>query len=139
MKDKSISHIGRVVEITGGKIKVSINSESACSGCHAKGKCGLAESKEKIVDVEASEYPDVSVGDEVDVVISMSDGILAVVLAYIVPVFMVVIALWLGEMAGLSEIVSFIVMLAVVAIYYLILYKVRRRFEKKMNIRINQK
>ncbi len=136
MGSNSIAHIGRVVALSDKFIEVSIMSDSACSGCHAKGKCGLAESKEKIVTVARTAKHNVQIGDEVEVVISVRGGIFAVVMAYIIPVVIVVLSLYLGEVVGLSEIVSFVIMLLSVAIYYTALYYTRKRFDKKMKIEI---
>ena len=58
----SISHRGRVVEITPEMTSVEIISESACASCHAKGLCGLGESKSKLVQLPTSPYLQVAVG-----------------------------------------------------------------------------
>ncbi len=139
MESRTITHIGRVIAIEGGIIKVSIMSDSACAGCHAKGKCGLSESKEKIVEVDATTCPTAVIGNEVEVFISVRGGIVAVVMAYIIPVILVVISLWLGELIGISEPLSFFIMLLTVTLYYIFLYYMRKRFDKKMKIRIKQK
>ena len=48
-ENRTVEHEGIVSEINDKEIKASILSSSACSGCHAKGVCGMAEAKEKIV------------------------------------------------------------------------------------------
>ena len=81
----SISHRGRVVEISPAMTSVEIISESACASCHAKGLCGLGESKSKLVQLPTSPYLQVDVGDEVDVLLSATMGHKAVWIAYVIP------------------------------------------------------
>lgn len=136
MKKKEIEHKGRVTSIREGTIKVTIQSNSACSGCHAKGACGMGDSVDKVIDVKQHEYPDVQVNQEVNVVISKSEGVLAVTLAYLIPVALIVLTLSIFDYLKINELVSFFVMIGVVAIYYLILHKLRDKIFNKINIEI---
>ena len=46
---EQIQHEGIVKNLTSQQIEVLIISQSACSGCHAKGSCGMSEAKQKII------------------------------------------------------------------------------------------
>ena len=92
MKD-IIDHIGVVETIENTHVRVKILQSSACSACQAKSLCASAEQKEKIVDVWDDEADRLTVGDEVRVCASMSMGRNAVVLAFVVPLVLMVV--WL--------------------------------------------
>ncbi len=140
MRRGSIEHTGRVTEVGSEIIKVLINSSSACAGCHAKSKCGLSEGSTRIIEVKVKDTPfSLAVGDIVDVTITTTEGAYAVVLAYLIPVTLVVLSLWIGEEAGLSELLSFIAMICSVTLYYLILGTLKKRLQKRINIKIDKK
>ena len=80
-RENNISHRGRVVEITPELTSVEIISEAACASCHAKGICGLGESKAKLVQLPTSPYLNLAPGDEVEVLLSASMGHKAVWIA----------------------------------------------------------
>ncbi len=46
-KSSRVQHEGIVKSISTQTLEVSIISHSACSGCHAKSACGIADMKEK--------------------------------------------------------------------------------------------
>ena len=65
---ESITHEGRVVEVTPAVTSVEIISESACSACHAKSLCSLGESKSKIIEVPTRLRDGLVPGDKVVVI-----------------------------------------------------------------------
>ena len=125
-------HKGIVTEITDDLVRVKIESASACASCHAKGLCSMSDKTDKIIDVKRTllqkEY---HVGDEVTVVASSGKGLLAVVFAYIIPALVVVAAIAVMLAVGASELVASVVALALVAVYYFILYLLRSKLNKK--------
>ena len=78
---KTVSHKGVVVAVDGNKIKVQIESVSACAACHAKGMCTLRDKEDKLIDIECSKAVGKKVGDVVTVVVAQQRGMQAVVLA----------------------------------------------------------
>ena len=48
-KSSRVQHEGIVKSISTQTLEVSIISHSACSGCHAKSACGIADMKEKVI------------------------------------------------------------------------------------------
>lgn len=136
MRNKEIEHIGKVTSISEGVVKVTIKSNSACSGCHAKGACGLGDSVDKIIEVEWDKYKDIQLNQEVNVIISKSEGVLAVTLAYLVPVALIVITLTIFDAFRVNELISFFVMIGVVALYYIVLHKLKDKIIDKINIEL---
>lgn len=126
-----IVHSGRIVEITPEFTSVEIVSESACSACHAKGLCGVSESRIKVVQLSTRGWDDYKVGDEVQLVLKSSMGHRAVWLAYVIPLF-ILLAVMLGLLeAGVRDIVSAGVAVAAIAVYYFVLWLCRKKLQKE--------
>jgi sigma-E factor negative regulatory protein RseC len=130
MKD-IIDHTGSVESIEGTHVRIRILQSSACSACQAKSLCASAEQKEKIVDVWDDEADRLTVGDEVRVCASMSMGRNAVVLAFVVPLVLMVVwlvvalrVLSMGELAAIGGV------LLLLLIYYIGLWAVRNRLSR---------
>lgn len=138
MKEKEITHSGTVSTIENGVVFITVEATSACAGCHAKGSCTMSETEEKIVEIGAEKHPDLKVGEEVTVVISREAGLYAVIMAYLVPVLLVVVSLWIFELLKMEELLSFGIMLLIVAIYYVLLYLFKKKILNKINIRIKR-
>lgn len=119
------------MEITPEITRVEIISESACSACHAKGLCSLSESKTKTVDVRTSGWAPHQIGDEVEVVLKATMGIKAVWLAYVVPLFVLVIVL-MGLIAfDFPELTAGLCAIGAVAVYYLVIWIFRSRLQNE--------
>lgn len=127
---KTVSHKGVVVAVDGNKIKVQIESVSACAACHAKGMCTLSDKEDKLIDIESPKAADKKVGDVVTVVVAQQRGMQAVVLAYILPAIVVILSL-VGLLNIVSEPVAIILSLLSLAVYYLILYLLRNKISSK--------
>ena len=86
---ESINHTGFVEKIDGDTVFVRITQQSACSGCHAQSMCSASEKKDKIIEV-----PDRSgrfrINEEVMICGQNSMGLQAVLLAFVIPLVIVV-------------------------------------------------
>ena len=129
----AVKHCGEVVRIEGHSVFVRMTVNSACSGCHAKVVCGASETADKIVEVESALASDFQIGESVEVALfDNSMGTKSVVLAYVVP-FFVLTAVLLGVLAlGLSEGVAVLAALGGVAIYYIVLHLLRDKVKNKI-------
>lgn len=126
-----ISHAGRIIDITPSVTTVEIVSESACSACHAKGLCGVSESKTKTVQVPTRGWDSFKVGDEVSVVLKASMGHKAVWIAYVAPLA-VLMAVILGTSGlGMGELASGLTALGAVAAYYFVVWLFRARLKSE--------
>lgn len=128
---KEISHTGRIVSIEPDKILVEIISESACAACQVAGLCGAAESKKKIIKVPNDGIAQRHVGDEVDVCLGQSLGMKAVLISYVIPVVILLILIVTLSSLGKSELLTGLVSVGGVAIYYFIVYLFRDRLAGK--------
>lgn len=126
---ETIKHEGVVESIGADKCQVRILQASACSSCSARQLCRSSESKEKLIEVRGH-YPTLHVGDSVTLVGSVRQGMRASVLAYIVPLVLMVIALFVGtHLAG--EAAGALASLLTLALYYGVLYLLRDKIGKR--------
>ena len=122
MKDE-ITHKGRIIEITPEFTTVEIVSESACSACHAKGLCGVSESKTKAIQLPTRGWDNWQVGDEVSVCLKASMGHKAVWVAYVIP--LVVLVAVLLALSPKGELLAGLCAIGSVALYYLVIFLLR--------------
>lgn len=127
----TICHEGIVESIGTGSCLVRILQASACSSCEARGLCRSSESKEKVIEVRGH-FPTLRVGDTVTLTGSVRQGLRASVLAYVVPLILMLVTLFAGvHLAG--EGAGALAALLVLALYYSVLYlkkdKLGKQFE----------
>ncbi len=134
---ENISHPGIVEQVTDDKIIVKIIAMSACSSCHAKGMCNVADMEEKIVEVRKIPHRDFQKNDQVTVSMKKSLGSRAVLLGYIFPFVLMIATLLLvlfliGDegVAGLSAILILIP-------YYWLLYIYRKKLKSTFSFTID--
>ncbi|MCC8088825.1 MAG: SoxR reducing system RseC family protein [Rikenellaceae bacterium] len=135
---KSIKHTGKIIAIYGPTIEILMEPQSACAGCKAKSVCGMDEDKGSIIildDIHAGSY---SVGEDVIVSMKQSMGLKAVMYIYMVPFILLLGMVIILLQLGLGELFSGLISLAIVAIYYFILYLHRRKIEKEINFVIEK-
>ena len=132
-----VKHTGEIVRKQGNTVYVKMTVNSACSECHARGVCGVDESKEKIVEVECASVEEYNIGEKVEVALqSGSMGAKSVVLAYVVPFFLLTVALVLALVLGASEGMAVMISLVCVAAYYLVLYFMQDRIKNNIKFKI---
>ncbi len=128
-RDSLISHEGRVVSVKDDKVRVKIISISACASCHAKGSCTAADMSEKYIDALPGER--FEAGEKVNVIIEERLGWVALFYGILLPFLILVTTLFAMTSSGKSEPFSALVSLASLIPYYVLLYFLRGRFEKK--------
>lgn len=129
--NKEITQRGKIVDITPEFTTVDIISESACASCHARSLCSLSESKSKSITVPTRGWDNFEPGDEVDVVLKATMGYKAVWLAYVVPLFVLLAVLLCLLKLGRGELLSGLVAIGSVGIYYLVIWLFRGRLQNE--------
>ncbi|MBP3712615.1 MAG: SoxR reducing system RseC family protein [Bacteroidaceae bacterium] len=133
-KTEAIRHEGIVENIGADSCSVRILQASACSSCSARQLCRSSESKEKVIEVRGN-YPTLKAGDSVVLAGSVRQGMRASVLAYIVPLVLMLAALFVGTyLAG--EGIGALAALLVLALYYGGLFLLRDKLRKTFEFRI---
>lgn len=111
---------------------------SACSSCKAHEKCAFVDKADKIVEVETSDWQQYSVGDSVIVSVNESLGLLAVLLAYILPAVVIIGSIALLQIASASEVLTATITLIITALYFLLLYHLRDKLQRRFSFGITK-
>ena len=134
--DRIASHGGIVTAVKPGRVRVRIEAVSACATCAAHSRCGFAESKEKEIDVPATDWSSYHEGQAVTVHIDESRGMLAVWLAYVLPALLMLAVIIGLSLAHMPEWVTIVSSFAVLGIYIAILYLRRRHVERHFTLTV---
>ncbi|NOY37692.1 MAG: SoxR reducing system RseC family protein [Chlorobi bacterium] len=135
--ERIIEHEGTVKQIHDGRITVGFIAKSACATCHLKGFCSASDLQDKEVEVWQGDHQ-VTVGEKVNIVLAQKLGIKALMIGYIFPFFLVIIALFVSYLITDDELVIGLISLAVLIPYYWGLYLLRSRIGKKYNFQIRK-
>jgi positive regulator of sigma E activity len=128
----NVEHLGIVGSINGKSMRVRIDQATACSGCHAGKVCSSADKQEKWIDIP-SFSGSYQVGQRVVVEGKSSAGLMAVFLAYLIPLVLMMAALALSSLwlfPGKDGIAA-LSALAVTMFYYVLLYPFRRYLQSR--------
>ena len=136
MTSNTIKHLGIVESIQGSHLSVRIVQTSACAACSAKGHCSSADSKDKIIDIIDTAASSYQVGERVMVVGEMSMGMMAVVLAFIIPFVLLIFSLFLFMTLIGNELYAALLSLAILIPYYFILWLNKTRLKQKFSFTI---
>ena len=134
-----IKHRGIVEKVDGSHIVVRIVQTSACSSCSAKGLCNASESKEKQIDVYEAN-PSYQIGEEVMVCGTTLMGMRAVLLAFGVPLLILVLALGVSmKLTGEDALLSSGIALVSVVPYYIGIYFCKDKLNRTFSFTIEKK
>ena len=129
MTNNTIKHLGIVENIQGSHLSVRIVQTSACAACSAKGHCSSADSKDKIIDIIDTAASSYQVGEKVMVVGETSMGMMAVVLAFVLPFVLLIFSLFLLMALVENELYAALLSLAVLIPYYFVLWLNKTRLK----------
>ena len=133
-----IKHRGVVEKIEGTHVVVRIVQTSACSACSAKGLCNASESKEKQIDVYGVQAS-YRIGEEVVVCGTTSMGMRAVLLAFGVPLLILLLALFVTmRITDGDALLSACVALLAVMPYYLLVYFMKDKLDRTFSFTIEK-
>ncbi len=133
----NISHSGIVDSIFGEMVRVRIVQSSSCSTCKVASYCSSAESKEKIIDVRSTTPQRFKIGQKVNVTTEASNGGKAVILAFAIPAILLLAAVAISIMSGLSEALAALIGILILIPYYLIIYFMNDTLSKEISFRIS--
>ena len=123
-----IRHEGVVEKICGNMCYVRILQNSACSGCSVQRLCNSRESKEKIISSPLKGI-ELEVGEIVNVEGSVVQGLRAVYICYLIPLFLMMISLFAGVKLW-GDLVGVLLSLTALAAYYCVLFMFRNHIGK---------
>lgn len=127
-----ISHTGIIDSIDNGIVHVRIVQHSACSSCKVASMCNSAEKKEKIIDVKCADAALRKVGDTVKVMAAQSVGMKAVMIAFVIPLMLIMTTITVTLKLGCEEYQAIVAGLSALTLYYVALYAMRSRLERAL-------
>ena len=133
-----ISHTGTVKSIEGNVATVEIQVSSACATCKATSFCGSSESGSRSIEAHIGPDQNVSVGDEVRVLMTQVMGTKAIIIGYVIPSVVVLAGLFVLIGVGINEGIAALISLGLLTIYYVVLYLLRNKLKKEFNFKIER-
>lgn len=137
MNDK-IRHSGVVDSIAEGVVKVRILQQPACAACKVAGYCHASESKEKLVSVCCNNVAAYRPGQEVVVTASRQVAFRATLLAFIVPLIILMVALVVAIRVTGSEAVAALSALGTLMLWYSLLWLLRSKISSQVSFEIEE-
>ncbi|MFV0391376.1 MAG: SoxR reducing system RseC family protein [Paludibacteraceae bacterium] len=125
-----IEHTGVISSVETGKLHVRILQQSACSACHAKSACTTIDSQNREVIVENVDG-NFQLGETVKLYGKTSDGLLAVLLVFIIPFVLILLSLFFFRYTFENEVFTALVSLLMLVPYYFVLSRLNKKFSKK--------
>ena len=133
-----IKHRGRVEKVEGSHVVVRVVQTSACSACSIKGHCNASESKEKLIDV-FDVNASYQIGEEVVLLGTTSMGMHAVLLAFGVPLVILIVALGVTmHLTDGNALVSSLVGLLSIVPYYFAIHFNKDKLKKTFSFTIEK-
>jgi sigma-E factor negative regulatory protein RseC len=140
MREDCVEQKGIVIKKQEDKLVVKIEQKSTCSSCHARGACTSLDKKDKEIEIKSKDIANYNIGDEVIITISTKLGMKAVLIAFVLPLILIVLALFLSiKIFSLSQSLSALISLLVLSAYYFLLYKQNLFLSKQFNFTIKEK
>ena len=136
-----IKHDGIIIALNEvGTALVRIVQTSACAACKAKAMCASAESAEKEMTVVLLGDEQWAVGNEVEVMVQQTMGWKAVVLAYLLPFFVMLAVIFTGNaLWNVREEILGTAALCAMALYYIVLRLFKDKLQKEFSFTAKKK
>ena len=130
---ETISHEGIVTKITDDELEIKILAQSACAACHAKSACGMGEQAEKILTVPRPKDQDFALNQKVNVKMAIGQGNKAAVVAYLIPIILLLAVLFVCLGIGLGEGLAALISIVALIPYYIVLYMKRNKLKRQFD------
>ena len=129
-ESNTVSHEGVVTKITDDELEIKILAQSACAACHAKSACSMSEQAEKILTVPRPEGQEFQLLQKVNVRMAVGQGNKAAILAYLIPIILLLAVLFVCLGLGLGEGLAALISIVTLVPYYIVLYLRRDKLKK---------
>ena len=133
---ETISHEGIITKITDDELEIKILAQSACAACHAKSACGMGEQAEKILTVPRPKDRNFEINQKVNVRMAIGQGNKAAILAYLIPIVLLLAVLFACLGLGMNEGLAALISIVALVPYYIVLYLKRDQLKKRFEYTI---
>lgn len=131
----TIVHDAIISDISGEFIVAEMSRKEACESCAIKHACGQSGEQHKIT-IKSDKASSYQVGQHIKVEISQSQALYAVFWGYVAPLLLVLSVLAMSYIFFKSEEISAVCSLLGVILYYVLLWLMRKHFQKILQIKI---
>lgn len=133
----TIRQSATVIRVDATQIEVEVCRPEACAACKAKSVCSEGGGQGKRMTL-ANDGQGYQRGEQITLVMRRSAGLKAVVIAYLVPVILVVAALLVFQTVQIKETVAAISTLVLLGLYFLVIRLLRGRLNRELTIEIEK-
>jgi len=136
--ENNIEHKGTIDRIDNDYVYVKIQCHSACAACHSKNMCHAGEMDEKIIEIRRYQNDNYIAGEEVTILMESSLGYTALILAYLLPFFILLFVLITALSVSKNELIAGLLSLLVLIPYYVFIYTKRALLKRKFEFKIKK-
>ena len=135
---EKIEYRSIVTDVRPGILQVEIRDETVCAACSAQKSCCMSGSREKRLEIPYTSG-DYRPGDQVTVVGKTSMGLKAVVIAFILPLFIILLSLLAVSSMKMDERQAAIISLSALTVYYFGIYFFKNKIKQTFTFIIDGK
>lgn len=135
--DKNIEHIGKIQEVRNDTLVVSVDS-SACESCSLNTHCKPQKGNGDSIVINTLEADAFVVGENVRVIVTAKMQKHAIFFGTVLPTLTIVLAIIVATYYGCSQLLSAMVGIIMLGLYYFILYLKRERLKNKFNFTVKK-
>lgn len=129
-----------VIRVSDSEIEVEVCRPEACGACKARSVCsegGTGDGRGRRMTL-LNDGQGYAVGEQITLVMRQSAGLKAVVIAYLVPVFLIIAALLLFQALHIKEILSAGLTLGLLGLYFIVVRLASGRIKRELTIEIEK-
>ena len=128
-----------ITKIEGNNLQLKLTSCSACANCLAQNHCNMSEQKEKIITISYPKFEKFSVGEEVILSISATQGVYSVILGYLIPLILLVLSITISTIITQDEFIGGISGIIILIPYYFGLFLAQNRIKSLFHFKVSKK
>ncbi len=132
-------HSAIITSIKGNTAQLRIRCNSACQNCMAKRLCAINEYQDRNISAILPETEQFKIGEEVNVSLDSGQGLKAVLLAYVLPLFLLLVAILAAKWKGYDDFISGISGIIILIPYYFCLSLVLERLKTNFRLTVSKK
>ncbi|WP_298062707.1 SoxR reducing system RseC family protein [uncultured Rikenella sp.] len=125
-----------VIRVSDSEIEVEVCRPEACGSCKARSVCSEGGSGRRMTLLNDGQG--YTIGEQITLVMRRSAGLKAVVIAYLVPVFLIIAALLLFQALHIKEILSAGLTLGLLGLYFIVVRLAGGRIKRELTIEIEK-
>lgn len=135
----SIRHTAIVEQVEPQWVSVVMQVDSACGSCRARHICGSGDEGERRITIRMEDTSHWQVGEQAIVAVERNMGLKAVVVAYLLPLMMMMATLLALIEQGMGETTAGLSALGVAVLYYIGLYQFREKISRDIVFTLHKK